>query len=73
MTRIGTWSGRALEIRTAMSDLPGQGGNNCAVILQSVKTGRILGVAAVDAGVTEGERATAGAVHAPRCAGGGER
>ena len=50
MTRIGTWSGRALEIRTAMSDLPGQGGNNCAVILQSVKTGRILGVARVALG-----------------------
>jgi hypothetical protein len=50
MTRIGTWSGRTLEIRTAMSGISTLGGDNCAVILQSLKTGRILGVARIALG-----------------------
>ncbi|NQV83059.1 MAG: DUF1223 domain-containing protein [Rhodospirillales bacterium] len=47
MTRIGTWSGQAMDIRTSMADIASQGSDNCAVILQSLKTGRILGVARV--------------------------
>jgi hypothetical protein len=48
MTRIGTWSGQPLEITTKASDMATEGRDGCAVIVQSIKTGRILGVARVD-------------------------
>jgi hypothetical protein len=48
MTRIGTWTGQPLEITTKASDMPSAGRDSCAVIVQSVKTGRILGAAKVD-------------------------
>ena len=48
MTRIGTWTGQALAITTTASDMSAEGRDSCAVIVQSVKTGRILGAARVD-------------------------
>ncbi len=48
MTRIGTWSGQSQDITTKTSDLPAEGRDGCAVIVQSIKTGRILGAARVD-------------------------
>ena len=48
MTRIGTWSGKPLDITIKDSDMPADGRDGCAVIVQSIKTGRILGVARVD-------------------------
>ncbi|MBC8338401.1 MAG: DUF1223 domain-containing protein [Rhodospirillales bacterium] len=47
MTRIGTWTGKAMEIRAGLSELPAKKADNGAVILQSLNTGRILGVARV--------------------------
>jgi len=45
MKRIGTWKGRPLEIPTGNADLSTEDRDGCAVILQSVSTGRILGAA----------------------------
>ena len=45
MKRIGTWKGRPLDIPTGNADLSTEGRDGCAVILQSVSTGRILGAA----------------------------
>ena len=45
MKRIGTWSGKPLDIPTGNVDMSTEGRDGCAVILQSVATGRILGAA----------------------------
>jgi len=45
MKRIGTWNGRPLDIPTGNADMSTDGRDGCAVILQSVTTGRILGAA----------------------------
>ena len=48
MTRIATWSGQPLDFKTKASDMPAEGRDGFAVIVQSIKTGRILGVARVN-------------------------
>jgi len=48
MTRIGTWTGQAVDIMTKASDMAAAGRDGCAVIVQSVQTGRILAAARVD-------------------------
>ena len=48
MTRIGTWTGQPLDITTKASDMSVKGRDSCAVIVQSEKTGRILGAARID-------------------------
>ena len=48
MIRIGTWSGQPLDIPTAVDGMGAKGRDGCAVILQSLKTGRILGAARID-------------------------
>ena len=45
MKRIGTWNGQPLDIPTGNTDMSTDGRDGCAVILQSVTTGRILGAA----------------------------
>jgi len=47
LSRIATWRGKAMEMPVAVPDMvPGAGGA-CAVLLQSTRTGRILGAAAL--------------------------
>jgi hypothetical protein len=48
MTRIGTWSGQPLVIPATVGESGGRHPDGCAVILQSIKTGRILGAARID-------------------------
>ena len=48
MTQIGAWTGRPLDIVTKAGDMPVLGRDSCAVIVQSLKTGRILGAARLD-------------------------
>ena len=48
MIRVGTWSGQPLDIPTAVDGMGAKGRDGCAVILQSLKTGRILGAARID-------------------------
>ena len=48
MTRIGTWTGQPLDITTKASDMSVKGRDSCAVIVQSEKTGRILGAVRID-------------------------
>ncbi len=48
MTRVGTWSGQPLDIPTGIDGMGAKGRDGCAVILQSLKTGRILGAARID-------------------------
>ncbi len=48
MTRIGAWTGQQLDIVTKAADMPAQGRDSCVVIVQSLKTGRILGAARLD-------------------------
>ncbi len=48
MTKIGAWSGQSLDIVTKAAGMPAQGSDSCAVIVQSLKTGRILGAARLD-------------------------
>ncbi|MAF96982.1 MAG: DUF1223 domain-containing protein [Rhodospirillaceae bacterium] len=43
--RIGTWSEKPLDIPIRNADMSTDGRDGCAVILQSVSTGRILGAA----------------------------
>ena len=50
MTQIGAWTGQPLEIVTQAGDMPAQGRDSCVVIVQSLKTGRILGAARLDLG-----------------------
>ena len=47
MTQIGTWSGREVIIPADVADMQARGRDGCAVILQSLKTGRILGAAKI--------------------------
>jgi len=44
MVRVGTWTGEALSLSSALADLGGRP-EGCAVIVQSLATGRILGAA----------------------------
>jgi len=44
MVRVGTWSGRPLKLTAMLADLGGHP-DGCAVIVQSLSTGRILGAA----------------------------
>jgi len=46
--KVGSWSGGATELTVRPADLPGEGGEFWAVILQSRSDGRILGVARLD-------------------------
>ena len=48
MTQIGAWTGQPLDIVTKAGDMPALGRDSCAVIVQSLKTGRILGAARLD-------------------------
>ncbi len=48
MIRIGAWTGQPLDIVTKAADMPAQGSDSCAVIVQSLNTGRILGAARLD-------------------------
>ena len=46
MMQVGTWTGKPLKLTATLADLGGHP-DGCAVIVQSVKTGRILGAAKV--------------------------
>lgn len=48
LVRVGTWEGQPLDIPTEIADMGAEGRGGCAVILQSLKTGRILGAAKLD-------------------------
>ena len=48
MIRVGTWSGQPLDIPTAVDGMGAKGRDGCAVILQSLRSGRILGAARID-------------------------
>lgn len=48
MIRIGTWEGQPLDIPTEVDGMGTEGRDGCAVILQSLRTGRILGAARID-------------------------
>ncbi len=48
MVRIGTWSGQEMKIPTGITGEMAAGRDSCGVILQSLKTGRILGAAKID-------------------------
>ena len=48
MVRIGTWTGQEMKIPTGITDEMAAGRDGCGVILQSLKTGRILGAAKID-------------------------
>ena len=48
MIRIGTWSGREMKIPTGITGEMAAGRDGCGVIVQSLKTGRILGAAKID-------------------------
>ena len=52
MTQIGAWTGQPLDIVTKAADMPAgisiRGRDSCAVIVQSLKSGRILGAARLD-------------------------
>ncbi|MFQ5763847.1 MAG: DUF1223 domain-containing protein [Rhodospirillales bacterium] len=50
IVRIGTWSGQPLDIPTGIAAMAGEGRDGCAVIVQSLSTGHILGAARVDLG-----------------------
>ena len=47
MSRIGIWTGGAMTIPTDIADMKARGRDGCAVILQSLTTGRILGAAKI--------------------------
>lgn len=48
MVRIGTWSGQEMKIPTGITDEMAAGRDGCGVIVQSLKSGRILGAARID-------------------------
>jgi len=50
LVRIGTWSGRPLDIKSEVAAMSGDAFDGCAVIVQSQATGRILGAARLDLG-----------------------
>ena len=47
MKRIGTWTGQPMDIPTQAAAMGTDGRDGCAVIVQSLKTGRILGAAKI--------------------------
>ena len=47
LQRIGMWHGQKLELPVMISELSPDGGDSCAVLLQSQRTGRILAAARV--------------------------
>lgn len=48
MLRIGTWSGGNLEIPVTAVEMSADGRDGCAVLVQSLRNGRILGAAKLD-------------------------
>ena len=48
--RIGVWRGETLEIPVMLSEVVPDGADSCAVLVQSQRTGRIIGAAKVDLG-----------------------
>ena len=48
MTSVGRWSGTAATYMVTEEQLKMEGRDGCAVLLQSTKTGRILGAAKID-------------------------
>lgn len=48
MVRVGRWSGQAATYTVTEEQLKMAGRDGCAVLLQSTKTGRILGAAKID-------------------------
>ncbi len=48
MRTIATWTGEAMTVPVTLAGLTGENGDACAVLLQSKKTGRILGAARMD-------------------------
>lgn len=48
MARVGRWSGKAASYTVTEEQLKMAGRDGCAVLLQSTKTGRILGAAKID-------------------------
>ena len=48
MVRIGTWTGQEMKIPAGITSEMAAGRDGCGVILQSLKTGRILGAAKID-------------------------
>ncbi len=47
MVQIGTWSGDAVSLKVTENDIEMAGHDGCAILVQSVKTGRILGAAQI--------------------------
>jgi hypothetical protein len=48
MVRMGRWSGAAKSFTVTEKELEMVGRDGCAVLIQSTKTGRILGAAKID-------------------------
>ena len=48
MARVGRWTGQAASYTVTEEQLKMAGRDGCAVLLQSTKTGRILGAAKID-------------------------
>ena len=47
MKKIGTWTGQAISLNTSVAGMAAAGRNACAVLIQSERTGRILGAAQI--------------------------
>lgn len=47
MVQIGSWSGDAVSLKVTEDDIKMTGHDGCAILVQSVKTGRILGAAQI--------------------------
>jgi len=47
MKQIGTWTGQAVSLNVSVAGMATAGRNACAVLVQSEKTGRILGAAQI--------------------------
>ena len=47
MAQVGTWSGDAVSLIVTEKDIEMVGHDGCAILVQSVKTGRILGAAQI--------------------------
>jgi hypothetical protein len=45
LRRIGTWTGKAMSLKVELSGITMDPGDGCAVILQSIATGHVLGAA----------------------------
>lgn len=47
MVQVGTWTGNAVSLNVTEKDIEMAGHDGCAILVQSVKTGRILGAAQI--------------------------